>query len=1448
MNKIKEISNRPTKIPVKIYLAVLIFGSLVLTFMFFGSNLALSIIESKERVITELNKVKEEITEAYSLINFDLNHSSSAQRPVSKNKVAGLYDNAGEKLNGLITDKVFSSGVFIPENKDSVIAKVKNLMALLQEIKGEAKTLADQKRTGEDIQKSAKNIEVKQKNLNAGLKKLSFFSKAYFAAQSKRFVVFRRVIILLFSLMILTLLFLVYVFNKHRKEDYITLSKQYDKLEEAYREIEETKEDLRHEEERYKLLVMGAPVGIHELNIEGKFISMNNYETEQFKSVMKNIEDSEFAAIVAPSDRERISALFDEALNGKENYFEFIGISQNDESRYFRSCFIPQKETDGSVIKVIGITLETTKERLAVRREKQLQRLYDILSEINHVVVRENISEELYDKVCEIFIEKASFKLAWIGKVANDKITPVSFAGTDYDYLRKLEIDFSDGKNPNDNVVKAVKNKKIVVLNNITNSDLSNSWLHYSKEHKFNSSASVPILIGEKVVAVLTVISEMKNYFEQTEAKLIEKIGEDISFAISKYEIENERNREAQAIDEIDSAVSSTFGKSFFDTVNKELIRILDAEVSFVGKLVNDNKTMEVVSGFNMEESLGGRTFELEDSLCENVIKQNKIQRFDGINPVPSSFLDNDRIKSYVGVPLHNSRKKAIGVYALFFSREIEDFKIIQTLLLLFSSRIGIELERDDMLNKLLESDNRFKSLLNNSPLAISMFGPDGTLLMANPKWEKMWGLNLKRDLDRFNILKSKETKKLGLLEKFKKVYAGGEFDLKELEIVDRHNTDRKRYYSPSVYTSLNREGKVEYLMILLDDITQRKFAESKMNSAEHKYRMLYEMSNDAFYLLYDNKFEMVNKKFTEMFGYTLEETNSDDFSFTKLLAPESLEIIKERVSKIKRGEEVSPIYEFTAVAKNGERINCEASVTYIDYKDGQATQGIIRDITERTKLLESLRNSAKSYEGLFENTVDAIYIQEADGKFITVNKGAEKMYGYKKEEFAGKYPNFLSPEGMNDMNAVVEITQKAFAGEPQKFFFWGKKKNGEIFPKEVRMFKGEYFGNAVLITFGQDITERIEKEKKIKASEERYRTLFQSSSDAILLMRNEEFVDCNDRTLEMFECRRDQIIGVNPIDFSPVLQPDGESSAEAFKEKIDACLKGEPQLFEWKQTHLDGSEFESEVSLTKLDMPEGVYVLVIVRDITQRKIAEREVLLAREKADKANSLKSEFLAQVSHEVRTPLSHFNNYFSLLRDDLKDSLPEELNFIFDSLEISSRRITRTIESMILSAELSTGIYEFKSKAVDLGKEIINPLIKEFVPEAMRKNIELKKHSDTPEVKVNYDEQALKWIIKNLLENAVKYTKEGKVEISYAAVGDKLSVSVADTGIGINEDYLKRLYAEPFSQVDSGYTRKFDGNGLGLWMTKAFCDLGGAAINVKTTVGKGTTFTVDFPIAK
>jgi len=185
--------------------------------------------------------------------------------------------------------------------------------------------------------------------------------------------------------------------------------------------------------------------------------------------------------------------------------------------------------------------------------------------------------------------------------------------------------------------------------------------------------------------------------------------------------------------------------------------------------------------------------------------------------------------------------------------------------------------------------------------------------------------------------------------------------------------------------------------------------------------------------------------------------------------------------------------------------------IHYIPIFEGQNVTrviGVANDITERKKADESLRQSESSYRGLFNNVAEAIYIQDQNGHFLDVNEGALNMYGYTREELIGRTPAFLSAPGKNDLEAVNQAIQLAFAGEHQQFEFWGLRKNGEVFPKDMRVYKGTYFGQEVLIAFAQDITARKKAEQALQRRLKEITILHNLARASILVNTTDELVE----------------------------------------------------------------------------------------------------------------------------------------------------------------------------------------------------------------------------------------------------------------------------------------------------------------------------------------------------
>jgi PAS domain S-box-containing protein len=189
------------------------------------------------------------------------------------------------------------------------------------------------------------------------------------------------------------------------------------------------------------------------------------------------------------------------------------------------------------------------------------------------------------------------------------------------------------------------------------------------------------------------------------------------------------------------------------------------------------------------------------------------------------------------------------------------------------------------------------------------------------------------------------------------------------------------------------------------------------------------------------------------------------------------------------------------------------------------------------------------------------------------------------------------------DHSESILAINRALKGE---HVFWYSTFNGSTFANNYApLFENGVVRQVIGVSF--DITESKKAEDSLRASEFRLRTLFNSANDAIFTMDNRTFIDCNAATLRIFQCNREQIIGQTPYRFSPALQPNGRLSEEAAMEKINAALAGNPQFFEWRHIRFDGTPFEAEVSLNRLDLNEEVYIQAMVRDISARKRAEEE-------------------------------------------------------------------------------------------------------------------------------------------------------------------------------------------------------------------------------------------------
>jgi signal transduction histidine kinase len=249
---------------------------------------------------------------------------------------------------------------------------------------------------------------------------------------------------------------------------------------------------------------------------------------------------------------------------------------------------------------------------------------------------------------------------------------------------------------------------------------------------------------------------------------------------------------------------------------------------------------------------------------------------------------------------------------------------------------------------------------------------------------------------------------------------------------------------------------------------------------------------------------------------------------------------------------------------------------------------------------------------------------------------------------------------------------------------------------------------------------------------------------------------------------------------------------------------------------------------------------------VEQVKHTRDEIVEAREKAEASDRMKTEFLAQISHEIRTPINAIVNFTELLKTEFEHKLYGETKEAFDIIQQSSDRLIRTIDLILNMSELQTGSYNPAFEKINLYEEIITPIIKQLRGEANLKNVLLTSENNSDKTVLVGDKYSLQQLFSNLVDNAIKYTDKGEVKVVIDKYeDDKLVVHVKDTGIGIADEFMPFLF-EPFMQEDHGYTRKYEGTGLGLALVKKYCEINNAEIKVDTKKDIGTTFTVTFEL--
>ncbi len=621
------------------------------------------------------------------------------------------------------------------------------------------------------------------------------------------------------------------------------------------------------------------------------------------------------------------------------------------------------------------------------------------------------------------------------------------------------------------------------------------------------------------------------------------------------------------------------------------------------------------------------------------------------------------------------------------------------------------------------------------------------------------------------------------------------------------------RYISTFFYNAINRKE------------ISRKFRLAQITLDHHSTSVFWLSIPD--YLIID-----VNPAACRSLGYEREELlKLKLFDFCPLLNPQT---VKDFAKKLKKTG--SNTMESMHQRKNGEEFPVEVTSNYIEFEGNNYVVAFALDISSRKAAEEQLLQSEQEYRKIFENVAQVFYEASLDGILLNVTPSVKHMTNFLPKDLIGKPMEtfYFDP-------AVREPFLKALyeKGEILDFELDIKDLDGDRIPASI---------NSSILFDENGKPERIvgsiidlRKRRKVETQVRQLSTALEQSPVSVIILDTDlRILHVNKSFTSLTGMQLEDVLGNTPSEITneqiPLKEPD---------DLWDSVKNGHVWRGDIKYLNRDGSQIWLSIAgFPVLDDQNRVINYVgILEDITERKTAEQNLQNAKEQAEKSDHLKSAFLANMSHEIRTPMNAILGFSSLLKD--KDLDPEQSDYYIDIINSKGKDLIRIISDIIDISRIEAGDLYIKTEPVDIFP-FVRDVFNEFKKDTQirnRNNLQFRLNLPDPEKKtiVNTDPFRLKQIFVNLIQNALKFTPDGFVEVGFNLKDNNdIDFFVKDSGVGIPEDKQKIIFKR-FRQIDDSHTRKHGGTGLGLTICKNLLDLMGSNLSLKSIEGQGSEFT-------
>lgn len=578
------------------------------------------------------------------------------------------------------------------------------------------------------------------------------------------------------------------------------------------------------------------------------------------------------------------------------------------------------------------------------------------------------------------------------------------------------------------------------------------------------------------------------------------------------------------------------------------------------------------------------------------------------------------------------------------------------------------------------------------------------------------------------------------------------------------------------------------------------------------------------------------------IFGFKPDESENITYAdFVSRIHSDDRGRVEQAIEKCKQRKKHFNV-EYRIILPDGEErtIHSHAKLIRSQKDDRTILSGVVQDITEIKKFEVEL----KTFKAAVDNSEDCTFLIDPEKmRFVDFNKRAIRKLGYSKGDLLS-----MGPQDINIAHSRDEIKklydsfrqERSFSKKIETLY---RKKSGKTFPVEINLSKLRVSDDKfIILSDARDISERVVAGAALKESEERYRLFaenfqgiaFQGQLGGAML-----FLHGDIKLITGYEAR--DLFAGKPRWDQMYHPEDKEAFYDGFK-----GLRSVPNFSVEREYRIitkggDVKWVEEMVCNICDDDGKPVKVQGVIFDITEKKKVEKSLQKATKVAEEANCAKSRFMANINHEIRSPMQAVIGMTEMLKETEMDE--EQADYI-DTISTASDNVLRLVNNVLDFSKIESGGFELEEIDFDLS-QVVKQSMNMVSFQARKKGLKLDCKMDDFSSNLKGDPVRLQQVLNNLLVNAVKFTKEGNVTLKVIKKGGTrktidLELSVTDTGIGVSPEKLPFIF-ESYVQSDKSISRLFGGTGLGTTISKQLVEMMGGRIWAKSREGKGSTFT-------